>query len=87
MITQGQHERTTGAFCDAGTITYAHRHIANQLLPYLNDNNRDLEYTISFISLISNSPADVIQTISTAERPGRCWQLISIHYEVWTLYR
>jgi hypothetical protein len=38
-----------------------------------------LEYSISFLSLISNSTgAEVTQTISTAESPGRCMPLMKI---------
>jgi hypothetical protein len=48
-----------------------------KLRDQLNKHNRALEYTISFLSLISNIPkfrdrAEVTQNISTAESPGRC---------------
>jgi hypothetical protein len=42
-------------FCYAGDRIYPHRHIAIQLQSQLNQNNRALEYTISFLSLTSDS--------------------------------
>jgi hypothetical protein len=47
-----------------------------KLWDQLQEHNRPLEYTISFLSLIGNIPkfrdrAEVTRTISTAESPGR----------------
>ena len=39
----------------AGCRIYTHRHIANQLQSQLNEHNRALEYTISLLSLPSDS--------------------------------
>src|SRR5688572_18994899 len=44
-----------GVFCYAGFRIYTHRYIANQLQSHLYEHNRALEYTLSFLSLISNS--------------------------------
>jgi hypothetical protein len=44
-----------GAFCYAGSRIYPHRYNAYQLQSQLNEHNRALEYTISFLSLPRNS--------------------------------
>jgi hypothetical protein len=44
-----------GAFLLCWLQNNPHRYIANQLQSQLNEHNRALEYTISFLSLISNS--------------------------------
>jgi hypothetical protein len=49
--TNAQH----GVFCYAGDRTYPHRHIAIQPQCQQNEHNQTLEYTISFLSLLSNS--------------------------------
>ncbi len=51
---------------------YPHRYIANQLQSQLYEQNRALEYTISFLSLTQQQfRTEVTQTISTAQSPGR----------------
>jgi AraC-like DNA-binding protein len=61
-----------GVFCYAGWRIYPHRYIAVRLQPWLTEHNPALEYTINFLSLISNdSGAEVTRIFSTAESPGR----------------
>ncbi len=49
------HYCQQGVFCYAGCRTYPDRYIAYQLQSQLHEHNRALEYTLSFLSLISNS--------------------------------
>ena len=64
-----------GVFCYAGFRIYTDRHLAYELQSQLNEHNRALEYTISFLSFDQEQyQAEVTQTISTAESPVRWLQ-------------
>jgi hypothetical protein len=66
--TDKKHYIKRGVFCYAGYRIYPHRQTVNQLQSQQHEHTRALEYTIGFLSLLSNSSG----LKSLAESPDPC---------------